>query len=298
MGLGIVPTGRLLRDGQLSRFSLKSVRRDDDAVVVGGNLVPPGAQASGWISRHVAAVGVVLLAVTATGGFFLFARPAYHPPGGGVTIRIPAKSPAADAAGAAGWVWRDGVPGWQAGETLHGYPLSGVQPIEIQPAQLAAAHQLLDASNVRVLSAIRGNKQGALMILAAPTVGMTTPRTCLAAVLPGNAAINWQCPGATPSRSDLSHSYVLIAAWSFAWPGTQNHPVYLTGVARGDVYRVVLAGRGFAPMPLYTRGATWGQFSAVTPTPSSASHLAVYGRHRLLQKIPLDLAPGTERVLR
>jgi hypothetical protein len=126
-------------------------------VAVGGNPLRSGAQASSWINRHVVALGVVLVAMTATGGFFLFARPAYHPPGGGVTIRIPAKSPAADAAGAAGWVWRDGVPGWQAGETLHGYQLSGVQPIEIQAAQLAAARQLLDASKVRVLTAIRGD---------------------------------------------------------------------------------------------------------------------------------------------
>jgi hypothetical protein len=266
-------------------------------VAVGGNPLRSGARASSWINRHVIALGVVLVAMTATGGFFLFARPAYHPPSGGVTIRVPAKSPAADAAGAAGWVWRDGVPGWQAGETLHGYQLSGVQPIEIQAAQLAAAHQLLDASQVRVLAAIRGDTQGALMILAAPTVGMTTPKTCLAAVLPGNAGINWQCPGATPSRGDLSHSYVLIAARSFAWPGTPNHPVYLAGVARGDVYRVVLAGRGFAPMQLYARGTSWGQFSTVTPTPSSPSHLAIYGRGRLLQTIPLDLAPGSERVL-
>jgi hypothetical protein len=36
----------------------------------------------------------------------------------------------------------------------------------------------------------------------------------------------------------------------------------------------------------------------VTPAPSSPSHLAVYGRRRLLQIIPLDLAPGTRRILR
>jgi hypothetical protein len=253
-----------------------------------------------WISRHIIAVTVVLLAVTATGGFFLFARPAYHPPSGGVTIKIPTKSPAADASGAAGWVWSDGVPGWQAGQLQDGYPLSGVQPVEIQQAQLAAAHQFLDASKVRVLSTIRGNKQGALMILAAPTAQTTTPKTCLAAVLLGNAPISWQCPGSTPSRNDISHSYVLIAATSFAWPGTHNHPVYLAGVARGDVYRIVLAAQGFPPMQLYTRGTNWGQFSTVTPTPSSPSHshLAIYGHHRLLQTIPLNLAPGTQRILR
>jgi hypothetical protein len=251
-----------------------------------------------WVSRHIIAVAVVLLAVTAMGGFFLFARPAYHPGGGGMTINIPSKSPAADASGAAGWVWPDGVPGWQAGQMLNGYPLSGVQPIEIQPAQMAAAHQLLDASKVRVLSATRGDKRGALMILAAPTSETTTPKTCLAAVLPGNAAISWHCPGATPSGKDLSHSRVLVAAWSAAWPGTHNHPVYLAGVARGDVYRVVLASQGFAPMELYARGTSWGQFSTVTPIPSAPSHLAIYGRHRLVQTIPLSLAPGTQRILR
>lgn len=237
------------------------------------------------------------------GGFFVFARPAYHPNDGGMSnIKLPSKPPAADAAGAAGWVWPDGVPGWEAGQTLSGYPLSGVQPIEIQPAQLAAAHQGLDASEVRVLSTIRGNTQGALMILAAPTATTSKPKTCLAAVLPGSAPISWQCPGATPARDDLSHAYVLVAAASFVWPqsslGAKEHPIYLTGVARGDVYRVVLAGRGFAPMTAYTRGTTWGGFSVVTPTPSGPAHLAIYGRHGLLQTIPLNLAPGTQRILR
>lgn len=100
------------------------------------------------------------------------------------------------------------------------------------------------------------------------------------------------------NRRTTGDRLTLIAAMSFAWPGAQDHPVYLAGVARGDVYRIVLAGRGFAPMALYTRGTTWGQFTAVTPTPSRPSHLAVYGRHKLLQTIPLDLAPGTQRILR
>jgi hypothetical protein len=249
-----------------------------------------------WISRHLAAVAVVLFAVVATGGVFVFARPGYHQRNG-TTIKIPSKPPAADAAGAAGWVWSDGVPGWEAGQTIDGYTLAGVQPIEIEPAQLAAARQGLDASKVRVLSSIRGNRQGALMILAAPLYESSPPTTCLAAVLLGSSAINWQCPGA-PAH-DIAHSYVLIAAMSFAWPGTPNHPTYLAGVARGDVQRVVLVARGFPPAELYRRGSTWGQFSAVTPVQTTPSHLAVYGRnHRLLQTISLNLAPGTQRVLR
>jgi hypothetical protein len=251
-----------------------------------------------WVSRHVVAVAVVLFAVVAMGGVFIFARPGYHPHQESA-IKIPSKSPAADAAGAAGWVWRDGVPGWEAGQMLGDYPLSGVQPIEIQAAQLAAARQMLDASKVRVLSSIRGNRQGALMILAAPTAQSSQPKTCLAAVLLRNAAISWQCPGATPSRDNIAHSYVLIAATSFAWPGAEDHPTYLAGVARGDVYRIVLVARGFPSGEIYRRGTTWGEFRTVTPSPATASHLAVYGRnHRLLQTISLDLAPGTQRVLR
>jgi hypothetical protein len=248
-----------------------------------------------WVSRHLAAVTVVLFAVAATGGVFVFARPGYHSHNG-TNLKIPSKPPAADAAGAAGWVWPDGVPGWEAGQTIGGYPLAGVQPVEIEPAQLAAARQMLDASKVRVISSIRGNRQGALMILAAPLYQSSPPTTCLAAVLLGNAPISWQCPGAA---NDIARSYVLIAAMSFAWPGTPNHPTYLAGVARGDVYRVVLVARGFPPAELYRRGSTWGQFSAVTPVQTTPSHLAVYGRnHRLLQTISLNLAPGTQRVLR
>jgi hypothetical protein len=232
------------------------------------------------------------------GGVFIFARPGYHPHQES-TIKIPSKSPAVDAAGAAGWVWRDGVPGWEAGQMIGDYPVSGVQPVEIQAAQLAAAREMLDASKVRVVSSIRGNRQGALMILAAPTAQSSQPKTCLAAVLLGSATVSWQCPGATPSRGNIAHSYVLIAAMSIDWPGTQNHPTYLAGVARGDVGRIVLVAQGFPAGEIYQRGTTWGQFSTVTPSPTAPSHLAIYGRHHeLLQTIPLNLSPGTQRVLR
>jgi hypothetical protein len=251
----------------------------------------------GWVSRHLIAVAVVLFAVVAMGGVFVFARPGYHPHQG-LTIKIPPKAPAADATGAAGWVWPDGVPGWEAGQMLGDYPLSGVQPVEIQSAQLAAARQILDASKVRVLSSIRGDRRGALMILAAPNES-SPPTTCLAAVLLGRPAISWQCPGDTASRDNIAHSYVLIAAMSADWPGTENHPTYLAGVARGDVYRIVLVARGLPAGEIYRRGTTWGQFGTVTPSPATPSHLAIYGRHHtLLQTIPLNLAPGTQRVLR
>jgi hypothetical protein len=252
--------------------------------------------------RHPLSVAIVALAVVATAGVFTFARPTYRPPGSSMSsVKMPEERPPADAAGAAGWVWPDGVPGWDAANFPKNFDMAGVQPAEIAAAQLAAAHEMLDGSSVRVVSAIRGNRRGPLMILAASTTGSTPAPTCLAPVLLGAAEITWRCSGSRPKGRDLAHSRVLVAAACFLWPsstpgGERPDPIYLAGVARGDVYRIVLHGEAFTPMTIYTRGKTWGQFSAVTPTNSRRSHLAVYGRHKLLETIRLDLVPGQQRV--
>ena len=232
---------------------------------------------------------VVAVALAVTAGVFAFARPAYHQRNG--LIKVPAKQPANDAAGAAGWVWTDGTPGWQAGYTLKGYNVSGVQPVELQAAQLAAARHGLDASDVRVLVSTRGDTNGALAILAAPTIGQTPVQTCLAAVLEGDAPVRWQCPGATPSRHDLARSNVLVAAKEYTW-----NALYLVGVARGDVYRVVLEVAGAAPTELYSRGTSWGQFDAAVSAARGAS-LKVYGRRGLIETVAVRLRPGQQRVL-
>ena len=217
---------------------------------------------------------------------------------------MPAKQPANDASGAAGWVWSKGTPGWEPGQTLKGFfNVSGLQPIEVQAAQLAAARDGLDANKVRVIDSIRGSRNGVLAILAAPTLYETPVTTCLAALLQGNAPVRWQCPGATPSAEDLGHSTVLVAAALFKPPvhsigGKAHHPLYLVGVARGDVYKVVLEAKGLEPDTLYSRGATWGQFEeAVSLPPKSTAHLAIYGRQGLMGTLPLNVPPGSQRVL-
>jgi hypothetical protein len=180
--------------------------------------------------RYPVSIAIVLVAVAAITGVFVFARPEYRPRSG-VSIKLPAKQPANDVSGAAGWVWADGTPGWEAGSTLKGYNLSGVQPVEIQAAQLAAARDILDAAEVRVLDSVRPGKGGVLAILAAPTLYQTPVRTCLAAVLPGDAPVRWQCPGSTPSPNDLGRSPVFVAATVLP----AGALLYLAGVARGDV---------------------------------------------------------------
>ena len=252
-------------------------------------------------ARHLIPVAVVAVALVATAAVFTFARPGYHPVQG-TTVKLPAKPPAADASGAAGWVWPGGTPGWTPGYTvLDGeFNISGLQPVEVQAAQLAAARNILDASSVRVVSSIRGNRDGVLAILAAPTAGEKPARTCLAAMLPGDAPVVWECPGMKTASGDLANARVLVAATTFTWhnPGMKpQHPLYLAGVARGDVYRVVLHGQGRMPTTLYLRGKTWGEFSSAEGFPDGGAYLAVYGKHGLVQKLPLDVAPGEQRVI-
>ena len=243
------------------------------------------------LARHPFSLTVVAVALAVTAGVFAFARPQYRQ-ATGLTIKLPSKQPANDASGAAGWVWPEGTPGWEAGYTIKGYNVSGVQPVELQAAELAAARKGLDASKVRVLVATRASTRGVLAVVAAPTLEQTPARTCLAVVLEGDAPVRWQCPGATPSPDDLENSHVLVAAKAYA-----RRSFYLVGVARGDVYRVVLAVPGREPQALYQRGTTWGQFEAAV-SPSLGASLKIYGRRGLVETLLLRLRPGQQRVLR
>jgi len=249
--------------------------------------------------RHPISLAIVLLAVAATGGVFVFGRPEYRPRSG-VSIKLPAKQPANDASGAAGWVWPDGTPGWEAGYTLKGFNVSGVQPIEIQAAQLAAARDILDASKVRVLDSLRPGKAGVLAILAAPTLYQTPTRTCVAAVLVGDVPVRWQCPGATPSANDLARSWVLVAATVLdrSARGVAGNPLFLVGVARGDVYRVVLHVPGRPAETLYTRGTTWGQFDAPVTDPGGTARLEIDGPRGPVETLTLSVPPGQQRIFR
>jgi hypothetical protein len=194
----------------------------------------------------------------------------------GTTIRLPDRSPSN-----AAWVWPDGVPGWVPGQTIKGFPVSGVQPVELQAAELAAAHRVLDAEAVRVVSSLRGDDSGPLAILATHTLYATPVGTCLGALLTGDAPVVWLCP------NELAMSHVLIAAKWFRPSGFD-----FAGVARGDVTRIV-QGR----QTIYVRGKTWGEFAA-TSAMRRDQPLRIYVGKRLVETVPLELASGEQRVIR
>jgi hypothetical protein len=212
------------------------------------------------------------------------------------------QAPAADAHGIGGWAWPGGVPGYAAGTSFTRLNMAQVEPLELQAAQLAAIRHRLDPHSVRIVEALRPNANGLLAVLAATTYDtQPSPETsCLAAVLPGDRPVVWRCPG-SGGPSDLAPSAVLVAAGEYRWPSAKGveYPLYLAGVARGDVRRVVLEGRGFRKHVLYTRGESWGQFEGAFGLPRRPwrGRLLVYGRAGLLQVVPLRLTVGRETVL-
>jgi hypothetical protein len=263
----------------------------------------------GLLRQHPLSVTICALACAIVAGAFLFARPEYRPAHQGKTIKIPFKQPARDAAGRQGWVWPDGVPGWEAGFTISGYNISQLQAVEVEPARLTAAHMELDADQVRVLTAMHVLPgDGPLAIFAAPLLYEAQHTVCLGAALPRTASVAWLCPGASHPGPDVARSHVLVAAAAYDWssPSTPGSiGLDLVGVARGDVYRVVLhipgqrSPKAMPDQPLYARGKTWGQFDAafIVPRGAGASELRIYGRGGLVQTVRLSLNPGDERIV-
>src|SRR5438270_7314161 len=149
-------------------------------------------------------------------GYAVFPRPAHH--GGGTTIKLPDRQPSD-----ASWVWPKGVPGWTPGETIHGFPVSFIQPVEVQAAALAAARDGLDADDIHVIDSLRGDRRGVVAVLATHTLYETPERTCLAGLLRGNVPVHWVCP----ARHTLSHKHVFAAAAHFDWPRKMRCPLFL-----------------------------------------------------------------------
>jgi hypothetical protein len=225
---------------------------------------------------------VLALSLSAV-GYVVFPRsPHAHR---GTTIRLPERQPSDTH-----WVWPDGVPGWTPGQTIKGYSVSGLQPVEVQGAALAAARRILDATDIHVIGSTRPGYGGPFAVLATRMLETTPARTCLAALLP-DAPVHWICPW----THTLSHKHVFAAAGRLEWAGGHD-PIFLTGVARGDVTRIVLVGGVVARQEIYVRAKTWGEFD-IAEAVKPGGHLLVYAGSRLVETVPLDLAAGQQRVV-
>jgi hypothetical protein len=238
-----------------------------------------------FVARHLLPTIVIGVAVALMLGFFAFARPQYHPPNQGEEIKVPPEHPAT------GWTWAEGTPGFKAGTMLgkhHDFNITFLQPVEVAAAQLSAAHALLDADGVRVLNSIRtDDKRGPVAILAAPMLDAKPAQTCVAVMLRGDVPVTWRCP------QDLAGTHVLGAVVAGRPLPGSAHPLFVMGVASGDVQRIVVVAASFTTTA-YTRGTTWGQFMASVP-PTKSAKLLVYGDHGLLEKLTLSVPLDGQR---
>jgi hypothetical protein len=237
------------------------------------------------LSWRVPVAALVMAVCLSVIGYAVFPRPPHQ--GNGTTIHLPAHRPSN-----ASWVWPDGVPGWTPGQTIHGFAVANVQPVEVQAAALVAAHHVLDPDGVRVVTALRPGYAGALAVLATRTLYTTPDRTCLGGLLLRDAPVQWVCPG----PHSLSHRHVFAVASRLDWPGAKD-PIYLAGVARGDVTRIVLQGGVSLRQEIYVRAKTWGEFE-LAEWARPGARLLVYDGKRLVETVPLDLRVGQQRVIR
>jgi hypothetical protein len=198
----------------------------------------------------------ILIAVTAVAvlvGARLYAWPVYRPPGQGSEVKPAWSEAPVNAAGARGWTWAGGTPGFQLGHDEAGWNFSLLKADELAPARAAAARQGVDPDSLRILQASRTGPHD-LALLVAGTDG--SGRTCVGAGVP-RRPLEFTCP------PHLGRQVAFVSADAMPTYESGQYPVSLLGAVRGDVTRVEVSAPGYVQTVYRRQGnPTWGTFSA------------------------------------
>ncbi len=254
-------------------------------------MAPPFAQ-------HRLAVAIVAVAVWATSGVFVFARPQYRPPGSAfTTVAVPSYvTPAAR-----GWTWPRGLPGFRIGHDTLAWNSSRVDWATLSALRIAAPASRVDPQSLRVLDAarLRPGLRPYLLVAGRDVRG----RTCIG-VQPGPAAPRFLCP-------DQLAGHVAIVSAAPQAPYGGNWTIYIDGVVSAAVTRVDISTaattwidmRGAKPI-VHRAGPqtafrradkSWGTFMSLRgqPVPWNA-RVDFYGAHGKLASLPLRFThPGS-----
>jgi len=252
--------------------------------------------------QHRLAVAIVGVAVLATTGVFVFARPEYRPPGsqnGKALVFSDAKPPAH------GWDWADGTPGFHFGDHNDEWNISQVRPRELASVRAAARRAGVSVSSLGVLQAMRTQMhvRPSVLVAGADAAG----RTCIGAQLHHGAA-SFVCP---PSLDGVVG--VVVAEASPA--SGAGHGMFLTGVARADVTRVTVSTPGstytdmrsgkpvirpFGPQTAYVRAHSswWGTLLMTTSQPGLwDAQIVFYGVHGSIASVDVRFAHAGARLV-
>jgi hypothetical protein len=254
--------------------------------------------------QHRLAVAIVALAMSATAGVFLFARPQYRPPGSTMkTVAIPSYvTPAAS-----GWTWPLGLPGFRIGDDLRAGNMYGVDWATLSALRIAAPAARVDPQSLRVLDAtrLRPDERSYLLVSGRGVRG----RTCIG-VQPGPAAPRFFCP------EQLAGHVAVVNVGVEAPFGNGNWGILIDGVVSAAVIRVDVWTAGMTsvvvrgatrtvhpagPRVVFRRSdKTWGTFMslAAQPVPWNA-RVDFYGVHGKIASLPLRFThPGSYVYLR
>jgi hypothetical protein len=242
------------------------------------------------LARHQLSSSIVLAALVATAGLFLFARPQYHPPNQGRELRLDlAKYPPA----AEGWTWESGQPGFRFGDDKGIWNISQVKPAELAPVRAAARRWGVAPLSIRLIDAIRLGPRDLSMIVAGTDAA---DHTCLGFVTPGRAPV-FYCG----ARLDGASAFVLVTTRSsFSSEEATVHPTFLTGIANGDVRRVVVDQPPDWPKAsVYDRrqGSLWGTFE-LSLSDSRGTQVSLYDREGLMARVLIDVTTPGDRLVR
>lgn len=248
--------------------------------------------------RHRLAVAIVAVALLATAGVFLFARPQYRPPHSSMKA-VPTPSYVTPAAH--GWTWPRGIPGFRVGDDMRSTNIFGVNWAMLSALRIAAPAARVDPQSLRVLAAVRlrPHQPSYLLVGGRGALG----RTCIGAQA-GPVAPRFFCPEQLAGRVAIVNVGV-VAHYGTYWP------IYIGGVVSAAVTRITVWTAGMrytdmrsgkpvvhlqGPQVVFRRGyKTWGTFESfdAQPVPWHA-RIDFYGVHGKLASLPLRFThPGS-----
>jgi len=248
--------------------------------------------------QHRLAVAIVAVAVAATAGVFLFARPQYRPPHSTMTtVAIPSYvTPAAR-----GWTWPLGLPGFRIGDDMRSGNIWGVDWATLSALRIAAPAARVDPQSLRVLDAarIRPDERSYVLVSGRGVRG----RTCIG-VQPGPAAPRFFCPEQLAGHVAVVNVGVPApfgGHWAILIDGVVSAAVTRVDVWTAAMTSIELRGakrivHPAGPQIVFRRGyKTWGTFMSLDaqPVPWNA-RVDFYGAHGKLASLPLRFThPGS-----
>src|SRR2546421_3579763 len=235
--------------------------------------------------RYRLSLAIVFGALAGTMAVFTFARPQYHDPFPGQQFDLSSVERPVAAAGAAGWRWPHGTPGFRFGQDEEAWNDAKLRPADLSGARSAAVRAGVAPDSLRVLSAQRDRRGDVFAFVAGSD---TRGKTCVGTVVPATPVL-FSCA--------LDRQVALV----IAAPGTPEptkkygtlYPLHLLGVARGDVTRVSLDLPGLDHATLYSRhsalGGWWGTFGGDLEFPRAwHGRVTFFGAHGRLASAPIS----------